>query len=72
MAMSSTAKGSAFEARVFAAIKRELEQGRLGLKPDSTRAFRGKGYYSRDRGNQVSTDISLELWLPGADQWSIL
>jgi hypothetical protein len=70
--MSSTARGSAFEGRVFAAIENELVGGRLGLRPESTRAFRGKGYHSRDRDDDILTDISLEVWLPGADRWSLL
>ena len=70
--MSSVAKGNAFEDRVFAAVKLELAGDRLGLSPRLGRAFKKKGYYSSDRDSDIVVDISIEVWLPGADQWSML
>ncbi len=70
--MSSVAKGNAFENRVFAAITNELNNGRLGLASKSSFAFQKKGYYSRDRDSDIVVDISIEVWLPNADRWSIL
>lgn len=70
--MSSVARGNAFENRVFAAIAQELGHERLGLAPRACRAYQKKGYYSRDRGADIVVDISIEVWLPGADRWSML
>ncbi|OUE37725.1 hypothetical protein BZY95_20355 [Billgrantia desiderata SP1] len=70
--MSSVAKGNAFENRVFAAITNELNNERLGLSPKSASAFQKKGYYSRDRESDIIVDISIEIWLPNADRWSML
>lgn len=70
--MSSVAKGNAFENRVFAAITNELNNERLGLAPKSSSAFQKKGYYSRDRDSDIIVDISIEVWLPNADHWSML
>ncbi|MDV6341912.1 restriction endonuclease [Nitrosomonas sp. Is35] len=70
--MSSVAKGNKFEDQVFAAIYDEVYEGRLGLQPQQCRIFQKKGYYSRDRGGNIIVDISIELWLPGAPQWSML
>jgi hypothetical protein len=70
--MSSVAKGNAFEDRVFAALKRELLNDGLGLSPKLGRPFKKKGYYSRDRDGEIIVDISIEVWIPGADQWSML
>ena len=70
--MSSVAKGNAFENRVFAAITNELGNERLGLSPKSASAFQKKGYYSRDRDTDIIVDISIEVWLPDADRWSLL
>lgn len=70
--MSSVAKGNAFESRVFTAITNELNNERLGLSPKSASAFQKKGYYSRDRDSDIIVDISIEIWLPNADHWSIL
>ena len=70
--MSTVAKGNAFENRVFTAITDELNGDRLGLSPTSASAFQKKGYYSRDRDSDIIVDISIEVWLPNADQWSLL
>ena len=70
--MSTVAKGDAFENRVFAAITDELNGDRLGLSPKAASAFQKKGYYSRDRDSDIIVDISIEIWLPNADRWSIL
>ncbi|MCZ4307173.1 restriction endonuclease [Zoogloeaceae bacterium G21618-S1] len=70
--MSSTAKGNAFEDKVFEAVKKELNGDRLGLSPSLSSAFKKKGYYSRDRDSNIIVDVSIEVWLPSADHWSIL
>ena len=70
--MSSVERGDAFENRVFEALKQELAEDRLGLSPSSARPYKRKGYYSRDRDNEVIVDVSIEVWLPGADRWSML
>ena len=70
--MSTVAKGNAFENRVFAVLTDELNDDRLGLSPKLASAFQKKGYYSRDRDSDIIVDISIEVWLPNADQWSLL
>jgi hypothetical protein len=70
--MSSVARGNAFEKRIYEAIKRELDGGRLGFSRDSARLFLKKGYHSRDRNAEIIVDVSIELWLPSANQWSML
>jgi hypothetical protein len=44
----------------------------LGLLPASCSVYRKKGYYSRDRDREIVLDVSIELTLPGATNWSIL
>ena len=70
--MSSIAKGNAFEDRVFDSVMGELANDRLGLSPKLGHLFKKKGYYSRDRDSDIIVDISIEVWVPGADQWSML
>ncbi|AZC18528.1 restriction endonuclease [Pseudomonas sp. CMR5c] len=70
--MSTVAKGDALEDETFMLIKKELEAGRLGISPSSGRVFKKKGYYSRDREKDIVVDISIEVWLPGADNYSML
>ena len=70
--MTTVSKGNAFEDRVFQAIKGELDGDRLGLSPKLAKQFKKKGYYSRDRDNEIIVDVSIEVWIPDADQWSLL
>jgi hypothetical protein len=70
--MTSTARGNAFEDRAFEAIKRELKDDRLGLSPALASPFKKKGYFSRDRAAEIVVDLSIEVWLPSADRWSLL
>lgn len=70
--MSSVSKGNAFEDRVFNTVKQELTNDRLGLSPRQGRPFKKKGYYSKDRDSDIIVDVSIEVWIPGADQWSML
>lgn len=70
--MSTVEKGDKFEDKVFSEISKLVESGNLGLNPDCCRLFQKKGYYSRDRDSDIIVDISVEVWMPGADQWSML
>ena len=70
--MNTVAKGDAFEDRVFESIRDLVESGYLGLNPECCRLFQKKGYFSRDRGSDIIVDISIEVWLPGSDRWSML
>lgn len=70
--MSSVARGNTFEDRVFDAVKQELAYDRLGLSPSLAKPFKKKGYYSRDRESEIIVDISIEVWPPGAEYWSML
>lgn len=70
--MSTVAKGDAFEDRVYKSINELVESGDLGLNPSCCRLFQKKGYYSRDRNSDIIVDISIEVWQPNADRWSML
>ncbi|UJB19194.1 MULTISPECIES: restriction endonuclease [Lysobacter] len=70
--MSTAAKGTAFEDRVHAALAKELANGRLGLNPSTATLHKQKGYYSRDRESHIVLDVSIEVWLPSAPNWSML
>ncbi|USD66842.1 restriction endonuclease [Vibrio sp. SCSIO 43136] len=70
--MNTVEKGDLFEGRVFESIQDLVKSGYLGLNPDCCRLFKKKGYYSRDRDSNIVVDISIEIWMPGADDWSML
>ena len=46
--------------------------GGLGLQPDCCRLHRKKGYFSRARRAKIKFDISIEVFLPNADKYSLV
>ena len=70
--MNTVEKGDKFEDKVFSSIKELVESGSLGLNPYCCRLYQKKGYYSKDRDADIIVDISIEVWLPKADKWSML
>jgi len=70
--MNTVAQGDRFEDKVYQALLNELKDDRLGLSPSTAKLFRKKGYYSRDRKSDIVVDISIEVWPPGASNYSLL
>lgn len=70
--MSTTAKGDAFEARVYNALAEELRNERLCASPRNAKIFKKKPYHSRDRGAAIVTDVSIELFLPDRERPSMI
>jgi hypothetical protein len=66
--MSSLAKGDAFEVNVYKALAEELRNERLYVAPKHAKIFRKKAYHSRDRQADITTDVSIEVFLPSRDQ----
>lgn len=58
--MSTSEKGSIFEAKVFKILQTELTNGNLLVIPNKSKIYIKKGYYSRDRESNIITDISIE------------
>lgn len=70
--MNTVARGYNFENRVFSALNVEVNGERLGLLPRQCTLHQKKGYYSRDRQSNIIVDISIEVTLPNASDWSLL
>ena len=70
--MNTVARGNNFENRVFSALSEEVHAERLGLLPKQCTLYKKKGYYSRDRASNIIVDISIEVTLPSATDWSLL
>ncbi len=62
--MSTTARGDAFEQRVYDALSKELRDERLCASPRNAKILKKKAYHSRDRGAAIITDVSIEIFLP--------
>jgi Zn-dependent peptidase ImmA (M78 family) len=70
--MEKNSKGIQFEKRVFNLFKEELEKDRLFFKSESCKIHFKKGYFSKDRDKNITFDISIEVFLPGESDYSIL
>lgn len=70
--MSSVSKGNYFENLVFRNFKEELESDNLFVSGKTSKIFKKKGYFSRDRGTEIITDISIETFMPDAKEYSLL
>lgn len=70
--MSSIATGNKLEEAIFSFFRNEIDGERFFAKQSLCKLFRRKGYYSRDRKTEIIFDVSIELFLPGATDYSIL
>ena len=69
---TTTQKGDFLEDRIFALFANEIENDRFWAKRDCCKVFRKKGYFSKDRQANIVFDISIEIYLPGAVEYSVL
>ncbi len=70
--MNSTAKGNDLELKIFSLFQQEISQDRFFAKKEYCKIFRNKGYYSKDRESNILFDVSIEVYLPGQDSYSLL
>jgi len=70
--MDTVTKGDLLESQTFTILQNELTEGRLGISPSAGKIFHKKGYYSKDREKNIVVDISIEVWLPNAENYSLL
>lgn len=70
--MYSVKKGNDFENTVYDIINKLLLDNQLIVPPNFTKIFKKKNYFSRDRNDFITVDISLEVTHPNADTYSLL
>lgn len=70
--MNTTTVGDSFEARVYSIFEKLLTNDKLYVDGKKSKIFRKKGYFSKDRESEIIFDISIETYLPGATQYSLL
>src|SRR5256885_1478352 len=61
-------RGEGFEIDIYSQLSALLTSGALGLDTATTKVFRQKPYYSDARKANVRVDVSIELFLPGAQE----
>lgn len=70
--MSAMKQGNNFEDMVYAYLKEELGKENLFVPRKTSKIFQKKAYFSKDRENNIKTDISIETSIPDADDYSLL
>jgi hypothetical protein len=71
--MNTYRKGEDFENKVFGIIKSIIDnEENFYLRPKYCKLFKKKEYYSKDRESNIIIDISIEIWMPNANNYSLL
>lgn len=69
---STTGKGNVLERRIRDLFQAEIDADRFWAKETNCKVFWKKGYFSKDRGAEIVFDVSIEIYLPGAREYSTL
>lgn len=70
---STTAhKGDALELRIRDFFQSEIDADRFWAKKSCCKVFWKKGYFSKDRESAIVFDVSIEVFLPGESEYSML
>lgn len=70
--MSTTKVGDELEQRIFELLEKEVENDSFPIKKANCKIFKKKGYHSKDRESQIIFDVSVEVYCPGSDKYSML
>lgn len=65
-------KGNALEKRIRNLFQAEIDADRFWAKKTNCKVFLKKGYHSKDRQKEIVFDVSVEIYLPGAKEYSSL
>lgn len=69
---STTGKGNALELCIRDLFQAEIDADRFWAKKKNCEVFWKKGYFSKDRGTEIIFDVSIEVYLPGEQEYSSL
>ena len=68
--LSTIQRGDALERRIHTFFSDELAAGRFFAKAECCKLRKKPKYFSRDRGTEISFDLSIEIFMPGATELS--
>ncbi|MFZ5637604.1 MAG: restriction endonuclease [Pseudomonadota bacterium] len=69
---SSLEIGDAFEAEIYSFFRRMIDSGEFWAKSENCKLRKKPRYFSKDRDSDIQFDLSIEIYLPGSDQYSCL
>lgn len=70
--MNTVRRGDELEAAIFEFFSTQIDHGQFWAHKDYCKIFIQKGYYSRDREKDIIFDVSIEIYLPGQETYSVL
>ncbi|MBI3233523.1 MAG: ImmA/IrrE family metallo-endopeptidase [Bacteroidetes bacterium] len=70
--MNTVEKGDSFEIYAYDLIVAAIENDRLGISPKYAKVFRKKRYFSGIRKKEIIIDLSIEIWPPNSERYSIV
>jgi len=70
--MNTFRVGDVFEKQIHDLFQAEIDADRFWAKKANCKVFRKKGYHSKDRNKKIVFDVSIEIYLPGAKDYSSL
>jgi hypothetical protein len=70
--MNTTKKGSEFESRAMDLLSKLIKRQELPINSKYAKIYYKKAYFSIDRNQNIIIDISIEVWLPNALNYSLL
>ena len=65
-------KGDTLEMRIRDLFQDEIDADRFWAKKENCKLYWKKGYHSKDRGRKIVFDVAVEVFLPGAKEYSAL
>lgn len=70
--MNTKEIGDILEVKTLEIIKKLVNEGRLGVLKEYVRIFTNKIYPSKIRNGGVEFDLTVEIWPPGANRYSMI
>jgi len=70
--MNRVEKGDIFETKSLEIITKLIEEGTLYLSKDQIKISPKAKYFSRDRNKDIIFDLTIEVWPPEADKYSMI
>ena len=70
--MNTVKKGDKLEQIIYDVFSEDIIKGRFWANKDCCKIFIKKGYYSKDREKDITFDVSIEIYLPGQETYSVL
>jgi len=70
--MDTTKKGDKLEEKAYQFFEEEISKGRFWCSKELCHIYAKKGYYSKDREKNIVFDVSIEIYLPGQETYSLL